>query len=840
MPAGRASAPAREGPQAQPTGGDPGRARAPAREVLLVLRAEAAAGYDDSAAPGGLSHWIAAHDRGAGEFGQLAQYSRLRPRTREQLARGVMERLAPKLPKPSEPSKPLEPPKPSEPPEAQRPTYAEARRASPGAGAAPKPAARRSGAATGPPPLAPRSVDAPVSDLPGVGGAAVKRLAALDIQTVDDLLRHRPRRYIDRASVVAIADLEPGREVTVIGNVAEIRARQSVSGRVRVIEAAIADASGAQILAVWFNQPYLAGALRGRRNVAFAGRVETGAHGLQFVSPEYELDLGRMIHAGRLVPVYPLTRGLTQRQLRRWMAAAVDDYAAAVSETLPDELRGAHRLLAAAAAVRNLHFPVDAQAAAAAARRFAFAELLVFQLAVLQHRRTWRESQPGRAVEFRRDALAAFGARLPFTLTDDQRTSAAEILSDLRRDRPMSRLLQGDVGSGKTVVAAGALYAVVDAGWQGAMMAPTEVLAEQHAETLRGLLQPLGVRVELITGGVPAAEKRKRWRGVERGEVHVVVGTHAIIQRSARFARLNLAVVDEQHRFGVRQRGEIRAKGYNPHLLAMSATPIPRSLALTIYGDLDVSVIRQLPRGRKPIHTSFVPRNRRSDAYAFIRREVDAGRQAFIVFPLVEESEALNARAAVAEHARLTRTVFADLADAVGLLHGRMSTADKERAMRAFRDGELRLLVSTAVVEVGVDVPNATVILIEGAERFGLAQLHQLRGRVGRGRCRSYCLLMSQTTDPDENARLRTLQTVRDGFALAERDLELRGPGDVIGTRQSGALGFRFASVTDLPTIQAARAAAQALTRADPQLERPEHAPLAAEVERLLIRNEWN
>ena len=757
-----------------------------AREARRILETEAAAGYDDSATPDGLSRWAAGRGRALGSLARLSQYSRLRPRTRKDLVRAVLADLG-----------------------------------SPRASVA------------GP------DVDAPVTVLPGVGATAEKRLAGLGIRTVGDLLHHRPHRYIDHSSVVPIAQAEPGREVTVIGDVVEITARPARSGRVRVVEAAIADETG-QMLAVWFNQVYLAKTLRGRRNVAFAGRVESGAYDRQLTSPEYELDVHRMIHAGRLVPVYPLTRGLSQRQLRRWMALAVDDYAAAVPETLGDVPRRAHDLPDIATAIRNLHFPVDAVAKEAATRRFAFAELLVYQLAVLRRRRTWRESQPGRPVRIHRDALTAFGGQLPFKLTDGQRTAVAEVLNDLRRDRPMSRLLQGDVGSGKTVVAAGALHAIVGDGWQGAIMAPTEVLAEQHAATLRELLTPLGVRVELITGSVPAAEKRRIWRDVERGGVHVVVGTHAIIQRSARFARLNLAVVDEQHRFGVQQRGEIRAKGYNPHLLAMSATPIPRTLALTVYGDLDISALRELPRGRHPVETSFVPNDRRRDAYEFIRRQVAAGRQTFIVFPIIEESESLNARAATEEHKRLTRGVFADLADDVGLLHGRMSAAAKERVMRAFRDGEIKILVSTSVIEVGIDVPNASVILIEGAERFGLAQLHQLRGRVGRGGQESHCLLMSETTDPEENARLRTLQTVRDGFTLAERDLELRGPGDVIGTRQSGALGFRFATVTDLPTIQAARVDAEALIRKDPKLTCPEHAELSAAVARLLDRNEWN
>ncbi len=758
-----------------------------AREVRRLLETEAAAGYDDSSMSGGLSRWLASKGDNVGSLARLSQYSRLRPRTRADLARAVLADLG----------------------------------------------------TTRAVPSTRRNADAPVTELPGVGPTAEKRLASLDIRTVSDLLHHRPHRYIDHSSVVPIAEAEPGREVTVIGDVVEIRARPSRSGRVRVVEAAIADKTG-QILAVWFNQVYLAKTLRGRHNVAFAGRVESGAYDRQLTSPEYELDVHRMVHAGRLVPVYPLTRGISQRQLRRWMALAVDDFAAAVPETLSDEQRRLHGLPDIATAIRNLHFPVDAEASAAAARRLAFEELLVYQLAILRRRQSWRENQPGRPVQIHRDALAAFGGQLPFKLTDGQRVAVAEVLNDVRRDRPMSRLLQGDVGSGKTVVAAGALHAIVGDGWQGAIMAPTEVLAEQHAATLRELLSPLGVRVELVTGSVPAGEKRRLWRDVERGGVQVVVGTQAIIQRSARFARLNLAVVDEQHRFGVQQRGEIRAKGYNPHLLAMSATPIPRTLALTVYGDLDISVLRELPRGRQPIKTSFVPGHRRGDAYAFIRKEVTAGRQAFIVFPIIEESESLNARAATAEHKRLTRGAFADLADDVGLLHGRMGAAAKERVMRSFRDGQFKILVSTSVIEVGIDVPNATVMLIEGAERFGLAQLHQLRGRVGRGDHPSYCLLMSETTDATENARLRTLQTVHDGFTLAERDLELRGPGDVIGTRQSGALGFRFATVTDLATIQSARADAEALVRSDPGLVKPEHETVSAAVARLLERNEWN
>ena len=758
-------------------------------EIRRILEAEERTGYDDSASPDGLSDWVLQRKHAVSELAQLAQYSRLRPHTRAHLARGFIEKLTGNvLPTPIE-----------------------------SAGVE----------------------NVPVDVLPGVGATASKRLAVLGITTVGELLRHRPRRYIDRSSVVSIADASIDGEVTVVGDVINITVRPARSGRVRVVEAVVEDQTG-RMSAVWFNQSYLTRTLKGRRNVAFAGRLEIGPRGRHITSPEYELDLGRMIHAGRLVPVYPLTKGISQRQIRRWIAMAVEDYAELEPDTLSDDLRGRHGLPDVVTAIRNLHFPPSLDAAEVAGRRFAFSELLVYQLAIMRHRHAWRDRDPGRSVQISGRVLAAFGERLPFELTNDQRTALAEILTDLQRDRPMSRLLQGDVGSGKTAVAAGALYAVVGDGWQGAMLAPTEILAEQHVATLRELLNPLGVRVELVTGGTSSGDKRSIWKDVERGAVNVVVGTHAIIQRSARFARLNLAIVDEQHRFGVQQRNEIRSKGYNPHLLAMTATPIPRTLALTVYGDLDVSVLHELPGERKPVKTSFIPVDRRDDAYSFIKRELAAGRQAFIVFPLIDESDALNARAAKDEFSRLSRDVFVGQGESVGLLHGRMSAVEKETSMREFRDGKTKVLVSTAVVEVGIDVPNATVVLIEGAERFGLAQLHQLRGRVGRAHHRSYCLLMSQTTNTSENARLRTLQTVSDGFMLAERDLELRGPGDVIGTRQSGELGFRFAKVTDIETIQKARIDAETLGRTDPDLLLPEHTTLARDVDGLLDRNEWS
>ena len=424
---------------------------------------------------------------------------------------------------------------------------------------------------------------------------------------------------------------------------------------------------------------------------------------------------------------------------------------------------------------------------------------------------------------------------MPFKLTGDQRSSLAEILTDLRRDRPMSRLLQGDVGSVKTAVAAGALFAVVGDGWQGAMLAPTEVLAEQHAQTLREMLQPLDVRVELITGGVPASDKRKIWRAVELGKVDVVVGTHAIIQRSSRFKRLNLAIVDEQHRFGVMQRSSLGDREIKPHILSMSATPIPRSLALTLYGDSDVSVLDEMPTGRKKVKTRWIAGDQRSAAYDFVKQELNEGHQAFIVFPLIEESEAVNARSAIDEHHRLSADVFRDYK--VGLLHGRMKTQQKETVMQQFLSGELNVLVSTSVIEVGIDVPNATVMVIDGADRFGLAQLHQFRGRVGRSDDQSYCLLLSDSLGSESIERLRVIESVSDGFELAEEDLRIRGPGAAIGTRQSGLPILKVARLSDLETTGQARKEAAMILEHDPELELDENLRLASRLSAILDKS---
>ena len=759
-----------------------------------MLQAEQSAGYSDTTSAHGVSRWVEQHlhdlsNGSGGPIRRLSKYSDLSPDTRRRLVEQVLDELS----------------------------------------------VRGSSGDVD----ATRSLDDLVTALWGIGRKAFSRLDDLGIVTVGDLLLHVPRRYLDRSAVVEIGAVQVGEEVTVVGEVVDVTSRQARSRRLTITEAVVQDSSG-QITGVWFNQPYLANSLSGRRQVALSGRAEHGRSGIQLASPDYELDAADRLHAGRLVPAYPLTAGVTQRQLRRWVSVALDSHATLLDDLLPEALRRRRNLPGRAESVVAIHRPESPGAAQAACRRLAFDELLVYQLAILTNRRRWREGHPGESVKFDRAAMVEFGAQLPFELTPGQRAALVDVLNDLRGSVPMSRLIQGDVGSGKTVVAAGALFAVCRAGWQGAMMAPTEILAEQHESTIRDWLEPLGVRVERIAGGVPAATRRRLWRDVDAGEVGVVVGTQALIQQSARFARLNLAVVDEQHRFGVQQRGEIRAKGYNPHLLAMTATPIPRTLALTLYGDLDISSIREMPRGRQPIRTVWVPSNRRDKAYAFVRQQIRGGGRVFVICPLIQESEDLQVRSAIDEHNRLITQVYPDLAGVIGLVHGRMSARAKDAVMRGFRDGEFKILVSTAVVEVGIDVPQATVMMIEAAERFGLSQLHQLRGRVGRSAALSHCFLLSDSPNAADNARLKIMQNVHDGFELAERDLDLRGPGDVLGTRQHGLKSFKFANVMDIEAISETREDAEEIMRVDSQLERPDHAGLAAAVQAVLRVGEWN
>ena len=706
-----------------------------------------------------------------------------------------------------------------------------------------------------------QTVDDPVDRVRGVNAKTATLLEALDVVTVRDLLYLFPRRHEDYSSVVRISDVVPDRECTVIVTVRESRVvTQGARGRRQDTEAVLEDETGT-LRAIWFNQRYLARTLPPGRRVAISGKPQLFRGQLTFESPAVEpaeYDQAG-VHTGRMVPVYPLTKGINARSMRGFTWDALQNWLGGVEETLPPGMSGADSLagfLPLREAIFQAHFPNDDEAWQTARSRLAFDELLVLQLAVLSRRRESQAEVRGVSVNPPAGVVENFLRSLPFELTGAQARCITEISGDMRRGAPpMNRLLQGEVGSGKTVVALAGLLSAAAAGHQGALMAPTEVLAEQHfrstSRLLDGLPRPVQeenllsvylegldrpVSVGLLTGSVRAPVKRMLTAMAADGTLDLIFGTQALIQESVAIPNLALAVADEQHRFGVMQRSALRQRGgENPHTLIMSATPIPRTLSMTLYGDLDISTINELPAGRQQVQTRLVPQERRGDAYEFVRAQVAEGRQAFVVCPLIEESASIETKAATEEYERLSGEVFPDLR--VGLLHGRMNARDKDTILRRFSDGGLDVLVTTAVVEVGIDVPNATIMLIEGAERFGLAQLHQFRGRVGRGEHRSYCFLLSSDTQSSAaRERLSALTRTHDGFELAEVDLELRGPGDFFGTRQSGLPALRMAQFSDRGLLESARELAARIADDDPELKAPEHSALAAQVARFISR----
>lgn len=675
-------------------------------------------------------------------------------------------------------------------------------------------------ARAGPSQLGPLTLDTPLRQLPRLSAERAAGLRRLGLVTVRDLLWHFPRRHDDQRRRVPLAELRPGEAATVEVEVASVFLRRARQRRLELVEAEVRDASGGAAV-VWFNQPHLARILHPGRRITLHGKAVRGRGGVvQIRNPDVELERrpGAQSSVGVLVPTYPETAGLTSRWLRAQVAALLP-LAAAVEETLPDEVRRAEGLADLREALSQIHFPSDHSHLERAKARFGFEEMFFPQMAALLARRQ-RLARSGTRSAYDVGVARAFVAALPFRLTDDQRRAAHEILIDLDRPSPMNRLLQGDVGSGKTVVAAMAARMAIAAGHQVVLMAPTEILARQHHQTLRDLLSRFEIWPRLLVGSSGARQRREILGGLAAGTDKLLVGTHSLIEDEVEFPQLGLCIVDEQHRFGVAQRLRLRDKvAANPDFLSMTATPIPRSLNLTLYGDLDVSQIRSLPPGRRPVLTRVVAPAGRQEAYDLIRGEVAAGRQGFIICPLIEDSRGAEARSATAEYERLRQEVLPDLR--LVLVHGRLPTREKAERMRAFAAHEHDLLVATSVIEVGVDMPNASFIGIEGAGRFGLAQLHQFRGRVGRGEHQSHCLLFVEEREPGEEARLRALIDHPDGFELAEADLRLRGAGDPYGLRQHGFPEMRVGDLLDEGLRERARAAAERVLRDDPDLRDP-------------------
>ncbi len=672
----------------------------------------------------------------------------------------------------------------------------------------------------------PTALDAKLTVLQGVGPKHAETLGKLGMITLGDMLYYYPRRYDDYSQLKPIKDLFYSEQVTVIGTIQSVHTRQIRGGKASIVEVIISDTTGGLRLS-YFNQPWLANRFKQGDAISVSGKVDQYLGRLVMNNPDWESVEVENLHTNRIVPIYPLAERITQKWLRNVMKQVVEYFAPAVADALPESVRGAAGVMPLGEALLQVHFPSSQEQLKAARERLAFDEIFYLQMGVLRQKRDWK-SVEARRFSVSDEWLGSQMASLPFTLTSAQQKGVTDIRADLDSGKPMNRLLQGDVGSGKTVVAALAAALITSNGSQAAIMAPTSILAEQHyrnfTSLLKDSLKPEEIR--LLIGDTPESEKEEIRNGLGNNTIKIVIGTHAVIEPNVQFADLQFVVIDEQHRFGVEQRAELRSKGTSPHLLVMTATPIPRSLALTLYGDLDLSVMDEMPAGRIPINTFVLRPQERERAFTLLKGQIKDGKQAFIIYPLIEESEKIEARAAVDDYETLSKEVFPDLK--LGLLHGKMRPAEKDETMLNFRDKEYDILVSTTVVEVGVDVPNATVMLIEGADRFGLAQLHQLRGRVGRGADQSYCLLIPTREDAIENERLQALAESNDGFFLAEKDLHLRGPGEFLGTRQAGfASGLRMASITDVKLIEKARTQAQAVFEKDADLSQPEHKLLA-------------
>ena len=655
------------------------------------------------------------------------------------------------------------------------------------------------------------SLSTKIEQIKKVGPAYLKKLNKLKINTIRDLFFHFPHRYDDFSRIILISKLKKGQTATIQGKIVEIKNTRLFHKRMVLTEALIKDDSGT-IKAIWFNQPYLADSLKKDKLVNIAGKLSFIKTALCFSNPVYEITRQKndLVHTGRLIPIYHETVGLTSRYLR-YLIKPLLYLTGQIIDFLPVLLKKEFGLIDLNQAIKQIHFPDNPKSVEKARERLAFDELFLIQLTALQQKQKLLQEK-ATDIPFDQKLIKAFVKNLPFKLTDDQRVSAWEIFQDMSKNRPMNRLLNGDVGSGKTIIAIMAALETAKAGYQTAIMAPTEILAKQHFQTVKDFLKKSGLSVGLLTRvTVPKTILKKQ---ISQGKIDIVIGTHALIQEGLNFKNLALAIIDEQHRFGVAQRAALQRKIYQikdglptiPHLLSMTATPIPRTLALTLYGDLDISLIKEMPKGRQKIISKIIAPANRQKSYNFIKKQIKQKKQAFVICPLIDESNKLEVKSVSQEYEKLSRKIFPQFKTA--MLHGKLKTKEKEKIMKKFKNGKTDILVSTSVIEVGIDVPNATVMLIEGADRFGLAQLHQFRGRIGRGADQSYCFLFTDSSAQKTHQRLKALLTCKNGFELAEKDLKIRGPGDFTGIRQWGLPDLAMASLDDLKLIKKARQAA--------------------------------
>lgn len=672
--------------------------------------------------------------------------------------------------------------------------------------------------------------------LKGVGPKRVETLARIGIKTVRDLLYLFPRRYEDRTHIQPISDLTPGTTSTIRGTI--LSAHLKRLRRLQIVEISVGDNTG-MIKGLWFNQGYLKKQLHEGMEIILYGRVELYKKQLQLTSPEFEIitdDTEETSHTGRITPIYPLTEGLFQKSLRKTIFDALQKHLdAVVYDFLPEDFREERELLNLKEAIQEMHFPESLETQAIARKRLVFDELFIFETILLRKIKALKTRYKSYTLEGGKVLLGEFQSGLPFTLTKAQKEVCLEIIASGLESFPMNRLLQGDVGSGKTIVAAFALLLAARNNLQGAFLVPTEILAEQHYKSLKKILEPFNLELALLTSSTLKAKREKQLALLKQGRIDIMIGTHSLLSEKVEFDKLAMVITDEQHKFGVHQRSQLLKQTPRPHQLVMTATPIPRTLALTIYGDLEISIMNELPKGRQPIKTYWITRKKQRQVLEHVLKRIQQGEQAYFVFPIIEETEKMDLLAATQEFEKLQKGVFKNIR--IGLVHGKTKTEERDQIMNEFASNEVKVLVSTSVIEVGVDNPNATVMIIENAERFGLSQLHQLRGRIGRGSVASECFLFGEPTTTEGQMRLRTMTRVTDGFMIAEEDLKLRGPGDFLGTRQSGVPIFQLANpVTDLALLKEARKIAKGLIDSGELLSDPKWSQYKSYLENLNIK----